>query len=213
MIPIESLIPFMLASIVLIASPGPDNVFVITQSAMHGSKTGILVTLGLVSGLIFHTSAVAFGVAALLQTSELAFTLLKIVGALYLIYLAWQAFNAHKTKLNGEKLLARSPWQLYRRGIIMNITNPKVTIFFLAFLPQFVSAHEGAIAGQVFLLGAVFAALGLSIFIVFALLAGKIGRWLNQSEKAQLYINRSAGLVFVGLALNLLFSNERIESN
>lgn len=212
MIPIELLIPFMLASIVLIASPGPDNLFVITQSAIHGSKTGILVTFGLVTGLIFHTSAVAFGVAALLQTSEWAFTGLKIVGALYLLYLAWQAFNAHKTDLKGEKLLARSPWQLYRRGIIMNITNPKVSIFFLAFLPQFVTTDDGSIAAQVFLLGAVFAVLGLSIFVVFALLAGKIGRWLNQSATAQLYINRSAGLVFVGLAINLLVSNQQIES-
>ncbi|MBN2864852.1 MAG: LysE family translocator [Thiotrichales bacterium] len=211
MIPIESLIPFMLASIILIASPGPDNLFVITQSAIHGSKTGILVTLGLVTGLIFHTSAVAFGVAALLQTSDIAFTILKTVGALYLIYLAWQAFSAHKTKIKGEKLPPRSASQLYRRGIIMNITNPKVSIFFLAFLPQFVAPENGAIAGQVFVLGAVFAALGLSIFIVFSLLAGKIGTWLNQSEKAQLYINRVAGVVFIGLALNLLTTSNHIE--
>ena len=210
MIPIESLIPFILASAVLAASPGPDNVFVITQSALHGSRTGVLVTLGLGTGLIFHTSAVAFGVAALLQTSEWAFTVLKTVGALYLIYLAYQAFNAHSSPLNAQKNVPRSALQLYRRGIIMNLTNPKVSLFFLAFLPQFVSTANGTIATQVFVLGAVFAAVGLSIFFVFALLASKIGHWLNQSDKAQRTLHRTAGIVFIGLAVNLLLTKTQL---
>jgi threonine/homoserine/homoserine lactone efflux protein len=207
-IPVESLITFIIASIFLIASPGPDNIFVITQSAIHGSRTGILVTLGLVSGLIFHTSAVAFGVAAIIKTSPFAFMALKTVGALYLLFLAWQAFTAHKTKLKTDQQVPHSALKLYRRGIIMNVTNPKVTIFFLAFLPQFVSADNGPVIGQVFMLGGVFMVLGLSIFVVFALLASKLGKWLNQSDKAQLILNRLAGTVFVTLALNLLFSNK-----
>ena len=204
MIPADSLIPFIIASLVLINSPGPDLIFVITQSAIHGPKTGISVTLGLVSGLIFHTSLVAFGVAAIILASHLAFTVLKALGAIYLLYLAWQAFNAHSEKLKAEKNIPKTAFQLYRRGIIMNITNPKVTVFFLAFLPQFVSAENGPVISQVFILGAIFMALGLSSFITISLVAGKLGNWLNQSEKAQLYLNRIAGLVFVGLAINLL---------
>ncbi|MDX1352477.1 MAG: LysE family translocator [Thiomicrorhabdus sp.] len=204
MIPADSLITFIIASLVLINSPGPDLLFVITQSAIHGARTGILVTLGLVSGLIFHTSLVAFGVAAIILTSEFAFTALKILGAMYLLYLAWQAFHAHSEKLSAEKNIPKTAFQLYRRGIIMNITNPKVTVFFLAFLPQFVSADNGSVISQVFIFGAIFMALGLSSFIAISLAAGKLGNWLNQSEKAQLYLNRFASLVFVGLALNLL---------
>jgi len=205
--PIESIITFIFASIVLIISPGPDLIFVITQSAINGSRTGILVTLGLCTGLIAHTSAVAFGVAALLQTSEFAFTILKTLGAMYLLYLAWQAFHAQSSKLQTETNISKTALQLYRRGILMNLTNPKVTIFFLAFLPQFVSADNGSIASQVFILGAIFMALGLILFIGISLVAGKLGNWLNRSEKAQIYLNRFAALVFVGLAAKLLTSS------
>lgn len=204
MIPVDSLIPFIIASLVLINSPGPDLIFVVTQSAVHGAKTGILVTFGLVSGLIFHTLLVAFGVAAIIMTSEFAFTLLKTLGAMYLLYLAWQAFRAHSEKLKAEKNIQKTAFQLYRRGIIMNITNPKVTVFFLAFLPQFVSADNGSVVEQVFMLGAIFMVLGLTSFIAISLAAGKLGNWLNRSEKAQLYLNRIAGVVFIGLAINLL---------
>ena len=204
MIPADSLITFIIASLVLINSPGPDLIFVITQSAVHGARTGILVTLGLVSGLIFHTLLVAFGVAAIILASQTAFTVLKVLGAIYLLYLAWQSFNAHAEKLRAEKNIPKTAIQLYRRGIIMNLTNPKVTVFFLAFLPQFVSAENGSIVTQVFILGSLFMLLGLSSFIMIALAAGKFGNWLNQSEKAQLYLNRFASFVFVGLALNLL---------
>lgn len=204
MIPADSLITFIIASLVLINSPGPDLVFVLTQSALHGAKTGILVTLGLVSGLIFHTLLVAFGVAAIILASETAFTLLKLLGASYLLYLAWQAFRAHSEKFKAENNLPKTPFQLYRRGIIMNVTNPKVTVFFLAFLPQFVSADNGSVVTQVFMLGALFMILGLSSFVAIAILSGKFGNWLNQSPKMQLYLNRIAGLVFIGLAVNLL---------
>jgi len=205
--PIESIITFIFASIVLIISPGPDLIFVITQSAINGSRTGILVTLGLCTGLIAHTSAVAFGVAAILHTSELAFTILKTLGSMYLLYLAWQAFHAHSTKLQAEKNITKTAFQLYRRGILMNLSNPKVTIFFLAFLPQFFSSENGSIAFQVFILGAIFMVLGLILFIGISLVAGKLGNWLNRSEKAQVYLNRFAALVFVGLALKLLTSS------
>ncbi|MEW8259785.1 MAG: LysE family translocator, partial [Candidatus Thiodiazotropha taylori] len=100
-----------------------------------------------------------------------------------------------------------SPLQLYRRGIIMNVTNPKVSIFFLAFLPQFANPQQGQVAQQIMLLGSLFILVTLVTFGVIAFLAGSLGRWLNQSAKAQQYLNRIAGLVFIALALNLLFSD------
>ncbi|HEA26105.1 MAG TPA: LysE family translocator [Ectothiorhodospiraceae bacterium] len=204
MIPIESLVTFVLASALLGLAPGPDNIFVLTQSALHGRKAGIIVTLGLCSGLIVHTTAVALGVAVLFQTSIVAFTLLKIVGALYLLYLAWHALRASSTQLQSGKSSPLFAMALYRRGIIMNVTNPKVSIFFLAFLPQFAVPANGSMAQQIFLLGALFILVTLLVFGGIAMMAGSLGSWLGHSPKAQIILNRIAGTVFAGLALKLV---------
>lgn len=204
MIPLESITVFVIASALLSIAPGPDNIFVLTQSALYGKKSGVLVTLGLCTGLIFHTTAVAFGVAAIFHTSIVAFTVLKVIGALYLAYLAWQAFLASSRSLQSRGSNLRSNGALYFRGIVMNITNPKVSIFFLAFLPQFVSPDHGPLASQIFLLGGVFICVALVIFSAIAVLAGALGAWLHNSPKAQVYLNRIAGAVFAGLALKLV---------
>ncbi len=204
MMPIESILAFTLASVLLSLAPGPDNIFVLTQSALYGKKSGVLVTLGLCTGLVVHTTAVAVGVAAIFQTSVIAFTVLKVVGAMYLLYLAWQAFRASAQSLEASGSVVRSNGALYRRGIIMNITNPKVSIFFLAFLPQFASPEHGSLAVQIFLLGGIFILVALMIFCAIAFLAGALGDWLNSSPRAQIYLNRIAGTVFVLLALKLV---------
>jgi threonine/homoserine/homoserine lactone efflux protein len=200
----ESIIAFILASALLSIAPGPDNIFVLTQSALYGKKSGVLVTLGLCTGLIFHTSAVALGVAAIFQTSIVTFTVLKIVGAIYLAYLARKAFQASAQNLESSTPAISTHGALYRRGIIMNITNPKVTIFFLAFLPQFASPEYGALPPQIFLLGGLFILVALIIFTVIAFMASYLGNWLNSSPKGQTYLNRIAGTVFIVLALNLV---------
>lgn len=203
MIPAESLVTFFAASVLLAVAPGPDNIFVLTQSALHGKLAGLLVTLGLCTGLIVHTTAVAFGVAVIFQASALAFTALKLCGAGYLLYLAWGAWRATATKINTNAYRALSLGKLYRRGIIMNVTNPKVSIFFLAFLPQFADPARGSLALQMALLGGIFILATILIFGAVALLAGTLGSWLTRSDKAQIIMNRVASLVFVGLALKL----------
>jgi threonine/homoserine/homoserine lactone efflux protein len=206
-IPIESMFTFIAASTFLSIAPGPDNIFVLMQSALYGRKSGVLITLGLCTGLTVHTAVVALGVAAIFQTSVIAFTVLKVAGALYLLYLAWRAFMASPARLDGHNSTLRSSSALYRRGIIMNVTNPKVSLFFLAFLPQFTSPESGALAPQIFLLGAIFIVIALMIFSAIAVLAGTLGGWLHSSPKAQIYLNRLAGAVFVGLALKLATSS------
>lgn len=206
MIPIESLIMFIAASALLAVVPGPDNLFVLTQSAIHGRAAGVMVTLGLCSGLIVHTSAVALGVAAIFQTSAVAFTVLKVIGAAYLVYLAVRAFQASADSVELKRQASRSLGALYRRGIFMNITNPKVSIFFLAFLPQFIAPEKGEFTLQVFMLGGIFILVALAILCVIALLAAFLGRWLNRSPGAQIYLNRVAGVIFMGLALKLVTS-------
>lgn len=206
MIPVDVILLFVTASVALAFAPGPDNLFVLTQSALHGRKTGLLVTLGLCTGLLVHTAAVALGVAAIFQTSLLAFNLLKLVGALYLLYLAVQAFRPSAASLEATDSEGRGWRGLYTRGIIMNITNPKVAIFFLAFLPQFADPTRGSITVQMLFLGGLFIVSTLIVFGAVAWFAGYIGEWLQRSARAQIVMNRIAGTVFVALALRLAVS-------
>lgn len=204
MIPIDALSVFFLAAIALGLAPGPDNIFVLTQSALYGRLAGLVVTFGLCTGLIVHTVAVALGVAAIFQTSVLAFTLLKFAGAAYLIYLAFQAFRAGSTKIGGGETPALTLLALYRRGIIMNVTNPKVAIFFLAFLPQFADPARGSVPVQILLFGGLFIVATVLVFGAVALGGGLLGAFLKRSPRAQFWLNRFAGIVFVGLAARLV---------
>ena len=204
MIPLDTALLFFAASVALAFSPGPDNIFVLTQSALHGRAAGFLVTLGLCTGLIFHTTAVALGVAAVFATSALAFTILKTAGAAYLLYLAWGAFRAPASDLDDSPHSSLTGGRLYARGIVMNVTNPKVAIFFLAFLHQFADPERASLPAQVFILGAIFAASALLVFGFISLTAGYLGEWLRRSARAQLALNRIAGAVFVALALRLV---------
>lgn len=203
MLDMNTLLMFTLASTLLALSPGPDNIFVLTQSMVKGAKAGVVITLGLCSGLIFHTSAVALGVAVIFQTSLLAFNILKIVGAGYLLYLAYMAFkDASKTSLHVDQK-PLSLWAMYRRGVFMNVTNPKVSIFFLAFLPQFTNPQNGSLTLQIFTLGAIFMVCALVVFSLIAFLSSKIGAWFTQTKNGEKILNRLAGTIFAALALKL----------
>ncbi len=206
MMTFETLLAFIAASTLLAFAPGPDNIFVLTQSAMNGRRAGIFITLGLCTGLIVHTLAVAVGVAAIFQVSAIAFTALKIVGAAYLLYLAWGAFRSGAQEINSENHNTLSSGAFYRRGIIMNITNPKVAIFFLAFLPQFINPDASEPSAQIFMLGAVFMAVSLVCFSLIAILSGFLSDFLRRSPQAQVRLNKIAGAVFTALALKLATS-------
>lgn len=204
MLTIETCSAFFLASVLLAIAPGPDNVFVLTQSALHGKLSGLVVVIGLCTGLLVHTGAVAFGVAVIFQASALAFTLLKSVGAAYLLYLAWRIFRTSPEQIRLQGGRQQSRLSLYRRGIIMNITNPKVSIFFLAFLPQFADPAQGDISLQMMALGGIFIAATIAVFGAVALVGGVLGEWLNRSGHAQRIMNWVAGTVFIGLAFKLV---------
>ena len=204
MLSIETFSAFFLASALLAIAPGPDNVFVLTQSALHGKLSGLVVVFGLCTGLLFHTTAVAFGVAVIFQASTLAFTLLKVIGASYLVFLAWQIFRASPEQISMQSDQQKSLGTLYRRGIIMNLTNPKVSIFFLAFLPQFADPVRGPISLQMIALGGTFIIATILVFGAIALIGGTLGEWLNRSERAQRIMNWTAGTIFIGLALKLV---------
>ena len=206
LLPLDITLTFFAMAMLLAVTPGPDNIFVLTQAALYGRRAGAVTALGMTTGLFAHITAVALSVAVIFKTSEIAFTALKIVGTVYLLYLAWGAFHATALHAGGAKKPFAGYAALYRRGIIMNVTNPKVTLFFLALLPQFADPARGPVSLQIFLLGLL---VQLSTIIVFgsvAFLGGTLAAEVNNSPRAQVWINRLAGYIFIGLAAFLIFA-------
>ena len=206
LIPIDVLLLFISASLALAVAPGPDNLFVLSQSALFGTRSGLLVTLGLCTGLLLHIAAATLGVAAILQTSPFAYNLLKALGAAYLVFLAVQAFKVGAAGLKVGPQSGSAARVLYFRGIIMNATNPKVALFFLAFLPQFTDGTRGSVALQMLLLGSSFMLSTLLVFGAVACFAGFLGDRLKRSGALQKALNRVAGFIFLGLAVRLLMA-------
>lgn len=206
----QTLLAFFSVSVLLALTPGPDNIFVLLQSAQRGWRAGMAVVLGLCAGLVVHTAAVAMGLAAVFATSALAFTVLKFCGAAYLAWLALQALRAPVAASEGtgeeapvQGAAAYGLARMVGRGMVMNLTNPKVLVFFLAFLPQFAEPARGSVALQLMLLGVVFMLATLLVFGAIACFSGAFGALLQRSERAQRMLNRIAGLVFLGLAVRL----------
>ncbi|WP_417509671.1 LysE family translocator [Methylophaga sp.] len=201
----DNVMMFIVTSIVLALAPGPDNLYVISQSALYGARTGLIITLGLCSGLIIHIAAVVFGLATWLTTSPMTFVWLKIIGAGYLLYLAWRALRTPViTALTDTKRLDTS-LSLLRIGFLMNVSNPKVALFFLAFLPQFIDTSTASVSWQIVYLGLIFMLSALIIFSVMALTAASIGRWLIASNRAQRILQSLTAVIFTLLATRLLF--------
>ncbi len=201
----DNVMMFIVTSIVLALAPGPDNLYVISQSALYGARTGFIITLGLCSGLIIHIAAVVFGLATWLTTSPITFVWLKFIGAGYLLYLAWRALRTPViTALTDTKRLDTS-LSLLRIGFLMNVSNPKVALFFLAFLPQFIDTSGISVSWQIVYLGVIFMLTALMIFSVMALTAASMGRWLIASSRAQRILQSLTALIFTLLAARLLF--------
>ncbi len=202
---LEQLIPFLTASILLTLSPGPDIVFVLVQGMTKGKKAGIITTLGLASGIIIHTSLVAFGVSAIIKQSETLFLLIKIFGALYLFYLAFRIFKSDSGfSLTSKSVVVDKKRNLFKQGFIMNVLNPKVTIFFLAFFPGFLWAPEGNTVFQFYVLGLLFMLQTIIIFGLVAILAGKISLFLNKHPSSGMVLKWVQIVVFVGIGIFIL---------
>ena len=209
MLDIQILLAFFGASFLLALAPGPDNIFVLTQSALFGYRAGLATTFGVLTGVLIHTVAVACGVAVLFKTSILAFNILKFLGAAYLCWLAWLAYKSGAQSINNKNTAAFTGYgALYMRGVIMNITNPKVLLFFLAFLPQFCIPGSIPMVWQILILGFLFVIAAFIVFCPVAILGGKLEKKFNSSPKMQIWLNRIAGTVFLGLAGALIFTGQ-----
>ena len=200
---------FLAASILLTIAPGPDILYLLTKSLSSGAKIGIILAAGLVSGIVFHTFLVMVGVAAIIQNSTLAMILLKILGAAYLLVLAYNAFRAGQSgkKISIKKANAESSFvAIYRRGVLMNVLNPKVLLFFLAFLPQFVNLSSPSADLHIALLGLTFAIQAFVIFSLIALAAGKVRNLLLRRKNLGQILNFVEATVLTIIALTLLIS-------
>ena len=200
----ETIIAFVTASVVLSLVPGPDNLFVMTHSALKGWRIGFYTTLGLCTGLIGHTVLVAIGVSVIFQTSAIAFNGLKIIGACYLLYLAWLSLQNKELNLGGNSN-DNANRSYYLTGVIMNLTNPKVALFFLVFLPQFVNTGNDNFTLQIFSLGVLFILSALCVFTSIAYLASLLEDILKKSKTVNKNLNILAALVYFALAFNIFF--------
>ncbi len=196
---------FVAASWALIIAPGPDVLYVITRGVSQGRKAGLFSAMGITLGTLVHTLSATFGLAILLHTSALAFLVVKYVGAVYLVYLGLKALKdkSRFTLIEPEKSMDfRS---IFWQGVLSNVLNPKVALFFLVFLPQFVNPDSGHITLQMMELGLIFSLFGVMFLSVLAIFAGSIGNWLAQRAGVAGILHWLTGVILIGLGLRLAF--------
>jgi threonine/homoserine/homoserine lactone efflux protein len=194
---------FVAASALLAIAPGPDVIYVLTRAISQGRRAGLAAALGFASGCIFHTLLAAVGVAALIRSSELAFDLVRYAGAAYLVWIGIQALR-HRSAFSIEGASdAKALMTIYKQSVIGNMLNPKVTLFFLAFLPQFVNAEAGNVGLQMGILGAVFMLVTIVVFGAVAIFAAMIGDWVRRKPAIGERLNVFAGITFIALGIRV----------
>ncbi|PID71216.1 MAG: lysine transporter LysE [Flavobacteriales bacterium] len=190
-------------------SPGPDNIYVLVQGVSKGVKYGLATVYGLISGCVVHTTLVAFGAAAIIRQNENLFLALKIFGSLYLLFLAYKTYKTYKSNtvihLNHAGANNKNTLQLFKQGFLMNVLNPKVSLFFLAFFPGFLFSENLSPLVQFFILGGIFMATSLIVFSGIAILSGSIAGYINKHPKANSYLKWLQIIIFIGIAGYILF--------
>ncbi|WP_425077190.1 LysE family translocator [Psychroserpens sp. S379A] len=203
----DLLISFVLATSVLAISPGPDNIYVLMQSIVNGKIFGLATVAGLISGCLVHTTLVAFGVSAIIKENDSLFFIIKLFGALYLLFLAYKAYTSKSDlKLSSDNVPKKDLLQLFKQGFIMNVLNPKVSIFFLAFFPGFLFSNTLSTISQFYVLGLLFMFVSAIVFSSIAMLAGSISEFIKQHSNVGLYLKWMQIIVFVGIAVLILAS-------
>lgn len=214
---IENYWGFIAAGLLLNLTPGADSLYIVMRSISQGPQAGVFSALGITSGILVHTLLAALGLSVLLANYPLAFTVVKFIGALYLCYLGirllWPKGNTQVSEQLPEKVLPEgkfrvcarvNPWKIYKQGVLTNVFNPKVALFFLAFFPQFIDTNYDHAMLSFSLLGLSFAATSLVWCVSLALLAAKFSEQLRQNPSIEAWLNKISGLVFIALGLKLM---------
>jgi threonine/homoserine/homoserine lactone efflux protein len=203
----ETLLPFASAALIVQLVPGPGMVFILANGIAGGPRVGVAAACGAATGMVFHTFAAALGLAALFAKAPAAYDTLRFVGAVYLLWMAVGHFRAASREGTEDgPTAARSPRRVFVRAWLNNIANPKVILFYLAFLPQFVAPGVGSATVQLLILGFVFLLLGLGIDLALGIFSGRIGDWLRRRPSVRRAIDRLAGTIMGALGLRLLAS-------
>lgn len=200
---------FITVSWALILAPGPDMVYVITRGMTHGRTAGMVSAAGVVCGILVHTLAAALGLTVIFQTSAVAFVIVKYVGTAYLVYLgikAWRDKSAFGLQTDAS---AASSRQLFWQGVLSNVLNPKIAIFFLAFLPQFVDRGSGQVTLQLIALGLTFAFLGLLFLLSVGYSSGTLGGWITSRPQVARFLGRLSGGILVALGVRLALTERQ----
>ncbi len=203
-----SVISFLGVAIVLTVMPGPDNLFTLAQSIAKGKNAGIYTSLGLCTGLIVHITAATIGVTAIIYQSALAFTVVKYIGAAYLLFLAFKSFKEKGSSFDLKAENSLDYKALYKKGIIMNLLNPKLSLFFLAFFPQFIHYENGNASIQMLVYGIVFLIQAFVIFMLISIFAGKVGFFLRKNPSLSKKISIIQGSLFALIGLKIAFSQK-----
>lgn len=200
---------FIIASAALAIAPGPDVIYVLMQSIVNGKKYGLATASGLVSGCLVHTTLLAFGVSALIKESDLIFFLIKLFGALYLFYLAYRVFKSDgQLQLGKVKLPKNGFLKLFKQGFLMNVLNPKVAIFYLAFFPGFLFSDTLSTIVQFYVLGLIFMLVAFMVFSFIAILSGAISKYITGHSGLGFVLKWLQVVVFIGIGLFILLSNK-----
>ncbi len=198
----------MLATAALAISPGPDNIYVLTQGVTNGKKHGLATVAGLMAGCLIHTTLLAFGVSALIKESETLFFAIKLFGAAYLAFLAYRVFKSDTAiSLSKKDVAKKSLAKLFKEGFIMNVLNPKVTIFFLAFFPGFLFSDSISTLLQFYVLGFLFIIVSTIVFGSIAVLSGTISNYLTKSSTIGIFLKWLQIVVFIAIAVYLMLSD------
>ena len=197
----STLVLFVAAALVLLVTPGPAVLYVVARSIEQGPKAGFVSSLGLSLGGFVHVLAATLGLSAILVSSATAFSIVKLIGAGYLIYLGIRTLLGRNQGAEGVAESPRTMWRIFRDGVIVNLFNPKAALFFFAFLPQFVDPDKGHVALQFLGLGLLFEMLGLMSDSTYALLAGTVGGWLRTNERVREIQRYVTGSVYLGLGV------------
>lgn len=209
---LSTLLIFSLAAVALIVVPGPNLIYITARSISEGRRSGLASALGVETGTFVHVGAAAAGLSALVASSAAAFSLIKYAGAAYLIYLGIRALRKAGDGPTGDVAIEEVPLsKAYRQGLLVQLLNPKVAIFFLALMPQFVEPASGSVATQILVLGAVMALIGLFIDSIYALAAGAISSWLRVRPRAARRQNQLTGGVYLTLGVAAALSGSRPE--
>jgi threonine/homoserine/homoserine lactone efflux protein len=210
MVPLSNLLAFSLASVVLIAVPGPSVLFVIGRSLALGWKGGVLTVLGNATGQLVQVAAVALGLGIVVAQSVILFSVVKFAGAAYLVYLGIQAIRHRHSRIEAENQPAHArPWRLVGEGAVVGATNPKSVVFFVAVLPQFVDYASGAIPFQLGLLGSVFLVIALVSDSMWAIAAGTARRWFARSPGRVSAVEVTGGALMIGLGGTLALTGSK----